>query len=354
MASVTQRVKEVTQPRGGYLPIKNFSKEFLQDESVLNTTENIHASLVGLVVDYLTRFMQGASVDDAFHISMMGAVRIGMHKKASLLKSQITGLDDLSIISACKLAGFDVCFRTSVSSYKPVENIMPDEDTIHNIRIMVKRSILFFEKYGPVTCSEPTFEGGYTDTIDCGDGDFVAANTLWDFKVSKTSPTSKHTLQILIYYIMGLHSKHEYFQDIQHLGFFNPRLNIVYRCEISSISPNIISEVENTVIGYSSTQSPVDIPDEQSEQPDLEIKQEYTVSEICSHTGLSKNRIYSEIRSGRLKAEKKKNKWSISRENYYNYLQLLKREETIRTICNTVFSAVLLLFVAFLLINMLA
>ena len=143
MASVTQRISQIKQPYGGFLPMKCFKKENLNDGLTLNENENIHASLVGMAVDYLTRFALGSSVDKSFHISCLGAANIGMRSKATLLKSKITGLDDLSISSACKLAGFYVCYRSTKSAYKPIEDINPDEFTIENIRIMVNRSIFY-------------------------------------------------------------------------------------------------------------------------------------------------------------------------------------------------------------------
>ena len=115
---------------------------------------------------------------------------------------------------------------------------------------MVKRSILFFNRYGPITKDGFTFEGGYTKIIDSGDGDFLTSDTLWDFKVSKNKPTSLHTLQLLIYYIMGTHSIHSEFNSIKKLGIFNPRTNCVYLQNISSIPQLIIDEVSINVIGY--------------------------------------------------------------------------------------------------------
>ena len=129
MASVTQRIQSIQQPRGGYLPIKCFSKEVLDDGITLNAEENVHPSLIGIAVDYLTRFMSGNSVEQAFHISTLGAIQIGMQDKATTLKSKISGLDDDSIIVACKLAGFDVCYRSSINKYKPIEDIAPDIST---------------------------------------------------------------------------------------------------------------------------------------------------------------------------------------------------------------------------------
>lgn len=43
MASLTQRVKQIIQPYGGYLPVKNFEKTKYDDRKVLNQEENLHA-----------------------------------------------------------------------------------------------------------------------------------------------------------------------------------------------------------------------------------------------------------------------------------------------------------------------
>jgi hypothetical protein len=72
-----------------------------------------------------------------------------------------------------------------------------------------------------------TFEGGYTDTVSKGDGDLTTAYTLWDFKVSKAKVKKEYTLQLLMYWRMGLHSVHPEFQSIKYLGIYNPRLNQV-------------------------------------------------------------------------------------------------------------------------------
>lgn len=249
MTSVTQRIKEIKQPYGGYLKpstfqtIKNNDNEELQEE-------NIHSILVGLVVDYLTRFMLGTPIKEAFKISLLGAKIINEEKKAMTLLKNIVGMDSASIYNACKLVGYDVCFRAGPRGYKSVDGINADEKTISNIKIMVKRSIAFFDEYGPITMDGFTFEGGYTDLIHSGDGDFLTNDTLWDFKVSTRKPTSAHTLQLLIYYIMGLHSVYTEFQNIRKLGIFNPRMNTIYLKNVDEISDEIIDEISTEVIGY--------------------------------------------------------------------------------------------------------
>ena len=116
---------------------------------------------------------------------------------------------------------------------------------------MVNRSLAFIQTYGPVTKRRITFDGGYTDFISAGYGDFLTKETLWDFKVSTKSPTNSHALQLLIYYLMGLRSiYHVSFKTIQNLGIFNPRLNCVYLMKIEDIPKNVINEVSEKVIGY--------------------------------------------------------------------------------------------------------
>ena len=208
MVSVTQRIKQIKQPRGGYLPVKTFTVTTLDDGQVLNPEESIAASLVGTAVDYLSRFMDGTSVEEAFEIS------------------------------------------SGPLAYRPVERIVPDQATIANIRIMVERSLSFFKAFGSVTTDGFTMEGAYTATITTGDGDFLTKDTLWDFKVTTSKPNKDHTLQLLIYYLMGRRSIHPEFQTIENLGIFNPRQNTIYQLPISKISDEVIKEVETSVIGY--------------------------------------------------------------------------------------------------------
>jgi hypothetical protein len=223
--------------------------------------ENISANIVGMAVDYLTRFMLSNDLKDAFRISIRGVecaeVLLPESYKATIQKAydyldNIKGLDDDSIINACKLVTFDVFYRNPmVADPSSAENTNPDSDTIENIRTMVNRGISFFEAYGPVAVEGFTFEpSGYTEMVSAGDGDFLTADTLWDFKVSKAKPTSAHTLQLLMYWIMGQHSGKAEFKDIKKLGIFNPRLNVVYLLDINKVSTEVIAKVEKDVIGY--------------------------------------------------------------------------------------------------------
>lgn len=260
MPSVTSRIKQITQPKGGYLPPTQFNMIQLQDDIVLNDLENVHPSVVGMVVDYMSRLLYNrCSAKEAFAISLAGAKvaeKIGVsdaRADAFVLLKHIKGLDDESIKCACELVRYDAWYRNPKDAIKSLENDFdaPDGVTIQNIKTMILRSLHFFDDYGPVVESGFTFEAdGYSKVVDSGDGDFLTKNTLWDFKVSKNPLSSKHTLQLLMYWIMGQHSKKPVFKDITKIGVFNPRLNVVYQLDINEVSSEVISLVEKEVICY--------------------------------------------------------------------------------------------------------
>ena len=260
MSSVKKRISEIKQPRGGYVKLSQFERYKIDDECVLNERENIHASVIGMAVDYLTRFTMGTDILEAFRVSCMGATiaeklfkQKNAMRKARKLLSGIKSVNEKSIINACKLVTYDVWLRNPVCAItaKGADEINPDKATIQNIKIMVQRSVKFWEYYGPIVKDSFTFEpNGYTETVSSGDGDYLTADTLWDFKVSKSKPTSKHTLQLLMYWIMGQHSGQEVYKSIQNLGIFNPRLNEIYLINVSTVSKDIITEIEKDIICY--------------------------------------------------------------------------------------------------------
>lgn len=233
----------------------------IADGRILKDSENLHPSVIGMAVDYLSRFMSGTPVKEAFAISLKGAKiaeKFGVtdsRAKSFVLLRHIKGVDDDSIICACKLVTYDVWLRNTRYALDSLSeaDTEPDSSTISNIRIMVERSIEFFEKFGPVTVDGFTFEtAGYTKTVDFGDGDFLTEDTLWDFKVLSKAPSPKYTLQILMYWIMGQHSEKDIFKGINRVGIFNPRLNVVYTVEVADIGEDIIKQIEDVVICYGS------------------------------------------------------------------------------------------------------
>ncbi len=260
MYSVTRRIRSIKQPEGGYVNISKFSIEKIEDDFLLNENENINPGVVGMAVDYLTRFVMGERVEKAFQISFRGAmIAEGIFRQKDSLKhatnflKHIKGLDDISIINACKIVTFDVWLRNPISAMKSkgADDTNPNLDTIENIRIMVKRCVDFLKIQGPIIKSNLTFgPNGYTKVVSSGDGDYLTDDTIWDFKVSKNKPNSQHTLQLLMYWIMGQHSGQEIYKKISKIGIYNPRLNTIYLLSIEKIPQEVIKEIEDDVICY--------------------------------------------------------------------------------------------------------
>ena len=251
MSSVTQRISQIKQPRGGYIKPSQMEEVELEIKEELYESENISPTVIGMVIDYMTRFVMTGDKESAFAISIQGANIAGVDAKRFL--KHIKKLDKKSIINACKLVTYDVWYRNPMNALKSrgPEETNPDNKTIENVRIMVERSIDFWKTYGPITSDGFTFEpNGYTNIVNTGDGDFLTEDTLWDFKVSKSKPTSKHTLQLLMYWIMGQHSGQDIFKTITRIGIYNPRLNCAYTLDVDRISDEVIKEVEEKVIGY--------------------------------------------------------------------------------------------------------
>lgn len=165
---------------------------------------------------------------------------------------EISGPDDRSIINACKLSGLDVAFRCNPEYYRPIDEIVPNDATINNVRIMVERTLATLDFYGPVMLNGFAVYSQTAKYVELGDGDYVTKDTLWDLKVTKGSPTTKNTLQILIYYLMGIRegANKEIFSNLEYLGLYNPRSQFAYRIAISDIEEETIRAVEKDVIGF--------------------------------------------------------------------------------------------------------
>lgn len=268
MTSVTQRIKQIKQPRGGYIPPKLMEVHELEDGQELASSENIHPALMGMVIDYLTRLAGGTPAHEVFTVGLAGARTLGgqdWQTANALADSLVPGeINDASIGAACRLANYDVVRRVGAHMYNPNATVVPDAATMGNIKIMVGRSLDFFEQWGPVVRDGFTFEGGYTDTVLTGDGDFLTHDTLWDFKVSVKGSTNIFTLQLAMYLMLGLRSAlanrdqdsglgvgyNREFLPVRQLGIFNPRLNTIYRLRTIAVSEEIWRAIAETVVGF--------------------------------------------------------------------------------------------------------
>lgn len=209
MASVTEIVRTTKQPYGGFIKPSLFKEVRISDETELALTENLSPATGGNGCGLYDPLYHGAKLTDAFRISCIGAVyakNLGYTDAVDVAKSflrKIKGLDDESIVYACRMVWFDAYYRVPMwaKQHESREKNDPDAHTVTNIRTMINRSVSFWNKYGPPTKNGFTFEpipdtseeemakngshGGYTYDVDRGDGDFLTEDTLWDYKVSK-------------------------------------------------------------------------------------------------------------------------------------------------------------------------
>lgn len=256
MPSVTQIVGTAHQPRKGYLPLSRFDMTEYSDGRSVSGEYNIHPAIVGLAVDYGTRLAQGAPSREVFSVALAGASLVGAMNEAEELLGElvdIAGEDGVlssgSIVRICKLSGFDSAFRAGARAYKPVSEIEPDDQTVADIRTLIERTVEFFEENGPVIDSGFTFSGGYSDSIESGDADYLTSDTIWDLKVRKAQPNKNSTLQVLLYYLLSLHSDQPEFKGITKVGIYNPYLQCAWTVSVLDLDESMLREVEAEVLG---------------------------------------------------------------------------------------------------------
>lgn len=256
-ASVTGILANIKQPRGGYLPLSNFDIESHCDDLRVVGDCNIAPSLVGLAVDYGTRIALGNDPEETFEVATVGAAMVGASDVAESLIADIDAaalksgeIDEKSVVSLCKLSGFDSAFRAGASAYRPVSEINPDRQTIADIGNLILRTKAFFDASAEPVIAGFTFEGACTDDAGASDGDYICGDTLWDLKVSKNEPTIKNTMQVLLYYLMGLRSSKDEFKAVTRIGLFNPWLQKSWSISVLDLDESFLSMVENDILGY--------------------------------------------------------------------------------------------------------
>ena len=226
-------------------------KEQYDDGIVLHSTINVPGRIIGLVVDYLFRYISTGDARKAFAISLWGSDIAEERESAEFLLSQIKGVDERSVVSAINLVTYDFWFRDGVPFRFDNDPLSIDKSAIEYIEILLQRCIHFLEKHGPVTKAGLFFHGAFTPIIQSGDGDFMTESTIWDMKVSDKRATNKQSLQVLIYYLLGLHSDDkEQYRTIKNIGIFNPLLNRTYLFALDQLSDKTIDEICSVIIGY--------------------------------------------------------------------------------------------------------
>ena len=288
--TVTYFTRRAKQPHGGYLPLKLMQKIQIDDDFTMYPAdeENLYPSIVGELVEALTAYLTGEPAEQAFGLpeycdNLDLAVEAGMDDPDwmsgrfpdSFVSPELT---DAELLNVCE-------FFTqwhAVSRGDTWDGVLPNAATLHNLRVMAFRAKAFFDAHGPVVEHHFDFAGpnyepynpewksgrksgkklgedlwyipddensGYDDKIWFGWGDFLTADTIWDMKVSKNKLTTKHTLQVVAYWILGKRSRLPKFENVSKVGLYNPRLNCAYVCVMGETLPmDVIKVIDREVI----------------------------------------------------------------------------------------------------------
>lgn len=141
---VTTRIRLVSQPPEGLLPLSLFDRVGLADRKSLypRSMETVPPDLAGLYVDYMTRVAMGTPVRVAFHVPLLGARLVGQGEYAESLLSRVTDFSPASARAACLLLDFDAASRRGPQYWRP-RRMVPDDATYFNLTRMVARRVPF-------------------------------------------------------------------------------------------------------------------------------------------------------------------------------------------------------------------
>ena len=118
----------------------------------------------------------------------------------------------------------------------------------------VQHVIFQNEENGYTVLGLLTEEGELVTVVGCipcvAPGEKLTADGLWDLKVSRWPPNPTYTLQLLLYWRLGLHSTHPEYLRVRRLGLYNARSVTMWSVPVARIGADVVHAVEGDVIGY--------------------------------------------------------------------------------------------------------
>lgn len=238
--------------------------------------------LIGLSVDYLTRFCILCDAEKAFHISVLGAICVDDSMRAYRLLQTIESitmdlkrsnigyerdihditdviLNDDIILCAFELVKYDTAYRSGVDSYFAKRDVAPTQQMLSNIRASVGRCLSYFASWykGVPICGSGLYCGEDL-VVTSGDFDYLIDDTLVDLKTGfKLSPYKlkwKWLVQLITYYVLGCNDLFfsEQFREIKHLVVYNPTHQREYRFSLGDAKSQSFMGFVEWWLGYES------------------------------------------------------------------------------------------------------
>lgn len=267
--SVTQRITGISkfrpwpqfllaiqQPRGGYISPKSMSEAIITKDHDLEdqSKESVVPALMGCAVDLGTRILLTGSIDIVAEPlkewakdqdkSWQTMVQNELHR----FMNPAIGFEQREKFDAILgLASIEIYRR----SFQVLNLRSTNKADFDNFYKMIASAKELEKRIGRITQTGVTFEGGYTHTVSLGEADMLTQDALIDIKTSKYPPTAKHTLQLLLYWRLGIHSENpDAYQDLTSLGIWNPRLGIYYSYPIEDIENSTIQKLDSEILAY--------------------------------------------------------------------------------------------------------
>jgi hypothetical protein len=288
MKSVTDKIKHIEQPENGYLSLDLFTERICGDTTPIVCS--IKPLYVGKIIDDVIHEIIRSDYSKIFRSEINGyktrldwfstCFSTGTKRSKQKQAHQIIE-EDLKkhveieyMLSKLKLYAFDndiknmlnftygivqysiweddfgyISSRATVDDSRPKGLSLEDEEKLEIINMRTLKWLQDSYKKRIV----PDFKfypDGYSDFVKYGVGDFVCDNTLFDIKCIKEKPTIENTLQILMYYCMGLHSNNRLYKDIDRIGIYSPVTNIEWTIAVKDIPKESIDTIFRDILCY--------------------------------------------------------------------------------------------------------
>ena len=286
MNSVTDIIKIIDQPYGGLLPISKFVESRV-DDSYGTLICSMQPLYVGKTIDSALHLLVGKEPEKVLADALKGyntrvealankyrnpaesESQLELYIQQEDIKKHVDVAHMLSVIREAveKTDVVTVLNETyGIIQYEEWNtrlstkyNFASINDTIKTVPkgdmkklyIMLYRTLKWLQRYDYRVQDFKFYPDGYTDTVQYGVGDFICNNIMFDVKCTKNKPTSQNTVQILVYYCMGLRSNNKLYKHIKQIGLYSPITNTEWIMDVKDIPVESIQYI-NDIIGEKS------------------------------------------------------------------------------------------------------
>lgn len=266
------------QPRGGFLPISEMEvwdisedKNYAKKVEKLLENGNVPDSLMGQCFDYGIKLEYIDICDSLDYIKTIkvktlrtfvnvrcGARMLGEEEKyqsliESLCKEYSTPgeyYDRRKFIPIfAELARYEAIAHSGNVNIKPII-VNATENEAKALDYMLYNTAMFMGTQMVSIGYSPRFFGTGAKNVEVSACDMLFEENLIEFKYSKKEPTTKHTFQLILYYLMGLHERPKIFKEILQLGIINPRIGKYYFIEPEKLDKEMLKHIEIDIMGY--------------------------------------------------------------------------------------------------------